>query len=86
MFNSYFLSVADKSNINNNNNSHIQNKYNPNTDNNNGPLQSISQIQESAYTKIKREPTKFWKWQNNTSLNSMNSLGYNEISAKLLTF
>jgi hypothetical protein len=48
-FNSYFLSIADKSSINNNNNNNnnnfnTQNRYNSNIDNNNSPLQSISQI------------------------------------------
>jgi hypothetical protein len=41
--NNYFLSIADNININNNN-AHTQNKYNPNSDNNNIPLQSVSQI------------------------------------------
>jgi len=37
-----------------------QNKCNTNTDNhnnNNNPLQSVSQIHKSTYTKIKRKPT-----------------------------
>ena len=55
-FNNYFLSIADNININNNN-AHTQNKYNPSSDNNNIPLQSVSQIHNSPYTKIKRKPT-----------------------------
>jgi len=49
-FNNY---LADNININDNN-AHTQNKYNPNSDNNNIPLQSVSQIHNSPYTKIKR--------------------------------
>ena len=56
-FNNYFLSIADNININNNNNAHTKNKYKPNSDNNNIPLQSVSQIHNSPYTKIKRKPT-----------------------------
>ena len=53
-FNNYFLSIADNINVNDNN-AHTQNKYNPNSDNN-IPLQSVSQIHNSPYTKIKRNP------------------------------
>ena len=55
-FNNYFLSIADNINISNNN-AHTKNKYKPNSDNNNIPLQSVSQIHNSPYTKIKRKPT-----------------------------
>ena len=51
-FNNYFLSIADNININDNN-THTQNKYNPNSDNNNIPLQSVSQFHNSPYTNIK---------------------------------
>jgi hypothetical protein len=41
IFNSYFFSIADNMNINNNN-AHTQNKYSTNTDNYNSPLKSLS--------------------------------------------
>jgi IS1 family transposase len=42
-FNNYFLSTTDNINISNNK-TRTQNKYNPNSDNYNIPLQSMSQI------------------------------------------
>ena len=62
-YNNYFLSKTDNinnddddddnNNNNNNNNNNTQNKYNPNTENNNRSLQSISHIYKSTYTKIR---------------------------------
>jgi hypothetical protein len=57
IFNSYFFSIADNSNINNNN-AHTQNKYSQNIDNDNSCLQSLSQIHKSTYTNIERKTTK----------------------------
>jgi len=81
-FNSYFLSIADI--IISKNNTCTQNKYNPNTDNNYSPLQSMSQIHNSANTKIKRISTTSEMEKIIKSLKSMDSHGYNEISTKLL--
>jgi len=75
-FNSYFLSIADISI--NKNNIHTQNKYNPNADNNNSPLQSMSQIRKSAYTKIKRILTTSEMKKIMKSLKSKDSHGYDE--------
>ena len=41
----------------NNDNTHTKNKYSSNPDNNNSPLQYMSQIHKSTYTKIKRQTT-----------------------------
>lgn len=70
----------------NNNAAHTQNKYSPNTDNNNNPLQSLSQIHKSTYTKIKRKPTTttFEIEKIIKSLKSKDSHGSDKISTKLL--
>ena len=81
-FNSYFLSIIDISI--NKNNTHTQNKYNPNPNNNNSPFQSISQINNSAYTKSKRISTTSEMEKIIRSLKSKDSHGYNEISTTLL--
>ena len=66
------FSIADNININDNN-THTWNKYNPNSDNNNIPLQTVSQIHNSPYTIIKRKPTiSPWRWCINTKTSRSN--------------
>jgi hypothetical protein len=55
-----------------------------NTDNNNSPLQYMSQIHKSTYTKIKRKTTTLLKLKKNKSLKSQVSHGNDEISTKSL--
>jgi hypothetical protein len=76
--------MADNININHNNNAHIENKYSPNTDNNNSPLQYMSQIHKLTYTKIKRKTTTFKTEKIIKSLKSHFSHGDDEISTKVL--
>jgi hypothetical protein len=76
--------MADNINIINNNNAHTENKYGPNTDNNNSPLQYMSQIQKSTYTKIKRKTITFEIEKIIKALKSQVSHGDYEISTKLL--
>lgn len=77
--------MADNINIINNNKAHTENKYSPNTDNNNSPLQYMSQIHESTYTKIKRKTTTTFETEKIIkSLKSQVSHGNDEISTKLL--
>ena len=75
--------MADNININNNNNAHTENKFSPNTDNNNSPLQSMSKICKFTYTKIKRKTTTFEIEKIIKSLKSKDSQGNDKISTKL---
>jgi len=56
-FNNYFLSIADNININNINNAHTQNKYNPTLTIIIFPYNLCHKFIIKTYTKIKRKST-----------------------------